>query len=136
MLSDDLLHPGAVIPVGGLVLGESFIEPLSGRMVRVGGGSVRGGKVVPHAGGFQALLDSQVLGACLRLAEVLQGCGEEWSSRAADLQGDLDRLSAASSELDLAWKSSQRCALQLLSRLEAVQEWARGVAESGGSVGE
>ncbi|XP_056613166.1 uncharacterized protein si:dkey-103g5.4 isoform X2 [Triplophysa dalaica] len=127
---------GAVIPVGGLVLGESFIEPLSGRMVRVGGGSVRGGKVVPHAGGFQALLDSQVLGACLRLAEVLQGCGEEWSSRAADLQGDLDRLSAASSELDQAWKSSQRCALQLLSRLEAVQEWARGVAESGGSVGE
>ncbi|XP_057207593.1 uncharacterized protein si:dkey-103g5.4 [Triplophysa rosa] len=127
---------GAVIPIGGLLLGESFIEPLSGRMVRVGGGSMRGGKVVPHAGGFQALLDSQVLGAFLRLAEVLQGCGEEWSSRAADLQGDLDRLSAASSELEQAWKSSQRCALQLMSRLEAVQEWARGVAESGGSVGE
>ncbi|XP_055052386.2 uncharacterized protein [Misgurnus anguillicaudatus] len=126
----------AVIPVGGLLLGESFIEPLSGRMVRVGGGSMRGGKVVPHAGGFQALLDSQALGACLRLAELLQGCGEEWSSAAADLQGDLDRLSVATSELDQAWKSSQRCALQLLSRLEAVHEWARGVAENGGSVGE
>ncbi|XP_067222023.1 uncharacterized protein si:dkey-103g5.4 isoform X5 [Chanodichthys erythropterus] len=129
-------HTGAVLPVGGLLLGESFIEPLSGRMVRVGGGSVRGGKVVPHAGGFQALLDSQALGACLRVAELLQGCSEEWSSTAADLQGDLDRLSAATSELEQAWKSSQHCMLQLLSRLEAVQEQARGVAENGGSVGE
>lgn len=92
--------------------------------------------MVPHAGGFQALLDSQVLGACLRLAELLQGCSEEWSSRAADLQGDMDRLSAATCDLEQAWKSSQRCSLQLLSRLEAVQEWARDVAESGGSVGE
>lgn len=104
-------------------------------MVRVGGGSVRGGKVVPHAGGFQALLDSQALGACLRVAELLQGCSEEWSSAAADPQGDLDRLSAATSELEQAWKSSQHCMLQLLSRLEAVQEQARGVAENGGSVG-
>ncbi|XP_059389142.1 uncharacterized protein si:dkey-103g5.4 isoform X2 [Carassius carassius] len=129
-------HTGAVLPVGGLHLGESFIEPLSGRMVRVGGGSVRGGKVVPHAGGFQALLDSQALGACLRVAELLQGFSEEWSSAAADPQGDLDRLSAATSELQKAWKSSQHCMLQLLIRLEAVQEQARGVAENGGSVGE
>ncbi|XP_026082104.1 uncharacterized protein LOC113058425 isoform X2 [Carassius auratus] len=129
-------HTGAVLPVGGLHLGESFIEPLSGRMVRVGGGSVRGGKVVPHAGGFQALLDSQALGACLRVAELLQGFSEEWSSAAADPQGDLDRLSAATSELGKAWKSSQHCMLQLLIRLEAVQEQARGVAENGGSVGE
>ncbi|KAL1260729.1 hypothetical protein QQF64_008556 [Cirrhinus molitorella] len=129
-------HTGAVLPVGGLLLGESFIEPLSGRMVRVGGGSVRGGKVVPHAGGFQALLDSQALGACLRVAELLQGFTEEWSSAVSDAQGDLDRLSAATSELEQAWKSSQHCMLQLLSRLEAVQEQARGVAENGGSVGE
>ncbi|KAI2656226.1 Teneurin-4 [Labeo rohita] len=128
-------HTGAVLPVGGLLLNESFIEPLSGRMVRVGGGSVRGGKVVPHAGGFQALLDSQALGACLRVAELLQGVSEEWSSAAADPQGDLDRLSAATSELEQAWKSSQHCVLQLLSRLEVVQEQARGVAENGGSVG-
>ncbi|XP_048016113.1 uncharacterized protein si:dkey-103g5.4 isoform X3 [Megalobrama amblycephala] len=127
-------HTGAVLPVGGLLLGESFIEPLSGRMVRVGGGSVRGGKVVPHAGGFQALLDSQALGACLRVAELLQGCNEEWSSADADLQGDLDRLSTATSELEQAWKSSQHCMLQLLSRLEAVQEQARGVAENGGEI--
>ncbi|XP_042594779.1 uncharacterized protein LOC109103227 isoform X2 [Cyprinus carpio] len=77
-------HTGAVLPVGGLLLGESFNKPLSGRMARVGGCSVRGGKVVPHAGGFQALL-----GACLRVAELLQGFSEEWSSAAADPQGEI-----------------------------------------------
>lgn len=52
---------GAVLPVGGVLLGESIIEPLSGRMVRIGGASVRAGQLVPNAGGNQALLDSKVL---------------------------------------------------------------------------
>lgn len=52
---------GAVLPVGGVLLGESIIEPLSGRMVRVGGASMRAGQLVPNAGGNQALLDSKVL---------------------------------------------------------------------------
>ncbi len=134
-LIDECLCSGAVLPVGGLLLGESFIEPLSGRMARVGGGSVRGGKVVPHAGGFQALLDCQALGACLWVAELLQGFSEEWSSATADPQGDLDRVLAATSELEQGWKSSQRCMLQMLSRLEALQEQARGVVENGSSVG-
>lgn len=49
-----------MLPVGGVLLGESFIEPLSRRMVRVGGASVRAGQLVPHAGGYQALLDNKV----------------------------------------------------------------------------
>lgn len=52
---------GAVLPVGGVLLGESIIEPLSGRMVRVGGASMRAGQLVPNAGAHQALLDSKVL---------------------------------------------------------------------------
>lgn len=52
---------GAVLPVGGVLLAEPFIEPLSGRMVRVGGASVRAGQLLPNAGGYQALLDSKVL---------------------------------------------------------------------------
>lgn len=50
-----------MLPVGGVLLGESIIEPLSGRMVRVGGASMRAGQLVPNAGGNQALLDSKVL---------------------------------------------------------------------------
>lgn len=51
---------GDVLPVGGVLLGESFLEPLSGRMVRVGGATIRAGQIVPHAGGYQTLLDSKV----------------------------------------------------------------------------
>lgn len=51
---------GAVVPVGGVLLAECFIEPLSGRMVRVGGASMRAGQLIPSAGGFQALLESKV----------------------------------------------------------------------------
>lgn len=50
-----------MIPVGGVLLGESIIEPLSGKMVRVGGASVRAGQLFPNAGGHQTLLDSKVL---------------------------------------------------------------------------
>lgn len=52
---------GAVLPVGGVLLGEPFIEPLSGRMVRVGGASIRAGALLPNSGGYQTLLDSKVL---------------------------------------------------------------------------
>ncbi|KAL7831745.1 hypothetical protein AOLI_G00292930 [Acnodon oligacanthus] len=129
-------HKGTVLPIGGLLLGESFIEPLSGRLVRVGGGSIRGGKVVPHAGGFQALVDSQALGARVRLVDQLRACCEECSAGTLELHNEMSRLRAAASDLEQAWKSSQHCMLQLFSRLEAQQEWAWGVAEDGGSVGE
>ncbi|KAK1786518.1 hypothetical protein P4O66_017646 [Electrophorus voltai] len=127
---------GVVLPVGGLLLGDTFIEPLSGRQARVGGSSLRGGKVVPHAGGFQALLDCQALGARMRLAEqvwryctgrnpeTLEGCSWESRSREATL------------EMEQAWRASQRSTLHLLSRMEAQREWAWRVAQDGGSVGE
>lgn len=51
---------GAVLPVGGVLLAEAFIEPLSGRMVRVGGASIRAGQLVLNAGGYQVLLDNKV----------------------------------------------------------------------------
>lgn len=51
---------GAVVPVGGVLLAECFIEPLSGRMVRVGGASMRAGQLIPSTGGYQALLESKV----------------------------------------------------------------------------
>lgn len=116
-------------------MGESFIEPLSGRLVRVGGGSIRGGKVVPHAGGFQALLDSQALGARVRVVELIQASCEEWKSGSQELQSEISRVKAAASDLELAWRNSQHCMIQLLSCLEAQQEWAWWVAEDGGCLG-
>jgi len=55
-----LLFLGGVVPVGGVVLADSFIEPLSGRLARVGGASIRAGQMVAHAGGLQAFLDGKV----------------------------------------------------------------------------
>lgn len=118
------------------MLGESFIEPLSGRLARTGGGSIRGGKVVPHAGGFQSLLDSQVLFARVRVVELIRASCEEWKSRGQELQNEISRVKAAAARLEQAWRNSQHCMLQLLSCLEAQQEWAWWVAEDGGSLGE
>lgn len=59
-MSDLLFCAGAVLPVGGVLLAESIIEPLSGRMVKIGGASTRGGQLLPNAGGYQALLDCKV----------------------------------------------------------------------------
>ncbi|TSQ58039.1 hypothetical protein Baya_11465 [Bagarius yarrelli] len=129
-------HTGAVLPVGGLLLGESFIEPLSSRMVRVGGGSIRAGKVVPHAGGFQALLDSQALRARMRLMELIHASCDEWKSGSQEVLNAISRVKTAASDLEQAWRNSQLCMLQLLSCLEAQQEWALWVAEDGGSLGE
>lgn len=125
-----------MLPVGGLLLGESFIEPLSGRMVRVGGGSIRGGKVVPHAGGFQALLDSQALGARVRVVELIRASCDEWKSQSQEPQNEICKVKAAALDLEQAWRNSQHCMLQLQSCLEAQQEWAWWVAEDGGSLGE
>ncbi|CAB1347518.1 unnamed protein product, partial [Coregonus sp. 'balchen'] len=131
------LITGAVLPVGGLLLGESFIEPLSSMLVRVGGGSIRAGKLVPHAGGFQALLDSQTLVARIRLVELLRGLREDWGSGEMGLQGlqaqrketELGRIQAAAKELEQAWGKGLHCHLQLLSRLETLLDWAWGVAQ-------
>ncbi|XP_062872784.1 uncharacterized protein LOC134334418 isoform X2 [Trichomycterus rosablanca] len=105
-------------------------------MVRVGGGSLRGGKVVPHAGGFQALMDGQALWARMRTVELLRTCCEEWRSETLDLHSEIGRLKAACLDLDQIWRISQHCMIQLLSRLEAQQEWACGLVKYGGSVGE
>lgn len=117
------------------MLGESFIEPLSGRLVRTGGGSIRGGKVVPHAGGFQALLDSQALGARVRVVELIRAYSDEWKSGSLELHNEISKVKAAALDLEQAWRNSQHCMLQLLSCLEARQEWAWWVAEDGGSLG-
>ncbi|XP_070621681.1 uncharacterized protein [Erythrolamprus reginae] len=62
-------NTGLVLPLGGLqgpsghllLPGDSFVEPLSGKMARVQGLSVRQGQVMPHAGGYQVLLEANVL---------------------------------------------------------------------------
>ncbi|KAJ8368257.1 hypothetical protein SKAU_G00082850 [Synaphobranchus kaupii] len=119
---------GKVVPVGGLLLAESFLEPLSGRLVHVGGASPRGGKLVPHAGGFQALLDAQTLGARVRTARLLRGSEDDAAVEPGGVR-------ASATEVEQAWRSGQHCLLQLIGRLETLLEWVWGIAEDGGTQG-
>ncbi|CAK6968135.1 uncharacterized protein si:dkey-103g5.4 isoform X2 [Scomber scombrus] len=138
---------GAVLPVGGVLLAESFIEPLSGRMVKVGGASTQAGQLVPTAGGYQALLDSKVLAVMFKIVELLKPLTEEWGSDPAlqHLQPHLgneqgssrqDDLSAAAKELQQVWGRSLHCQLQLQTRLEILLDWAVGLQQDGGTLGE
>ncbi|XP_044059103.1 uncharacterized protein si:dkey-103g5.4 isoform X2 [Siniperca chuatsi] len=135
---------GAVLPVGGVLLAESFIEPLSGRTVRVGGASMRNGQLLPNAGGYQALLDNKVLAEMFRVLELLKPLTEEWGSdqtlqhhqRSERGSGRQDHLLAAAKELQQARGRSLHCQLQLQIRLEILLDWAVGLQQDGGTLGE
>ncbi|XP_071353450.1 uncharacterized protein [Trachinotus anak] len=138
---------GAVLPVGGVLLAESFIEPLSGRMVRVGGANMRVGQVVPNAGGYQALLDNKVLAVMFKVLDLLKPITEEWGSDQT-LQhsqsppgserggGRQNHLLAATNELQQAWGRSLHCQLQLQTRLGFLLDWAIGLQQDGWTMGE
>ncbi|XP_008294523.1 uncharacterized protein LOC103368058 [Stegastes partitus] len=138
---------GDVLPGGGVLLAESFIEPLSGRMVRIGGASIRAGQLVPNAGGYQTLLDSKVLAAMFKVLDLLKPLTEDWGSdpNLQHLQhhpgsergsGRQDHLLAAAKELQQAWGRSLHCHLQLQTRLEILLDWAVGLQQDGGTLGE
>lgn len=73
---------GDIVPVGGtkpgsrhnlpIIPGDTFVEPLSGRLVRVQSGYLVDANVLPSGGGFQALLDSSVLACEARVIDTLR----------------------------------------------------------------
>ncbi|KAM4702978.1 uncharacterized protein WCC33_011539 [Rhinophrynus dorsalis] len=71
---------GDVIPVGGLltssgmiaVLGDVFTEPLSGKKNRIQGAVLYQDKLVPHTGGYQTLLESNMLIAQINVIDALK----------------------------------------------------------------
>ncbi|KAE8295318.1 hypothetical protein D5F01_LYC06244 [Larimichthys crocea] len=108
---------GAVLPVGGVLLAESIIEPLSGRMV---------------------------LAVMFKVLELLKTLTEEWGSDQS-LQrhqgsergsGRQDHLLTAAKELRKAWGRNLHCQLQLQTRLEILLDWAVGLQQDGGSLGD
>ncbi|XP_016525650.1 uncharacterized protein si:dkey-103g5.4 isoform X2 [Poecilia formosa] len=141
------LVTGDVQPVGGALLGEVFTEPLSGQMVRVGGVTIRAGQLVPHVGGYQALLDSKVLAEMLKALDLLKPLTDDWGSDPTlqnmqshpgneNISGRLDDLLAASKELEQAWERSLHCGLQLWTRFEMLLDWTLHLQQDGGTLGE
>ncbi|ETE68440.1 Sushi, von Willebrand factor type A, EGF and pentraxin domain-containing protein 1, partial [Ophiophagus hannah] len=74
------LVSGIVVPLGGLqgpsgdllLPGDPFLEPLSGKMARMQGLSLRQDKVEPHAGSYQVLLEANVTIAQTLVVKALQ----------------------------------------------------------------
>ncbi len=56
-----------------MVPGESYVEPLSGNAVRLAGGYVsEEGDVLPSCGGYQTMLDNNVLAIEARVLDALR----------------------------------------------------------------
>ncbi|XP_030237257.1 uncharacterized protein LOC115561364 isoform X2 [Gadus morhua] len=128
---------GIVVPVGGVVLADSFMEPMSGRLARVGGASLRAGQMVPHAGGFQAFLDSKVLSSRATVLNLLKGLTEGWTSGSerGHAGSHVDHVKAAARDLEMAWGRSLHCLLQLQTRLQILIDWSAGLQRDGGTLG-
>ncbi|XP_058145002.2 uncharacterized protein [Dasypus novemcinctus] len=128
---------GEVLALGGLrdasgtllLPGDCFVEPLSGKTARFQGVCRHEGRMQPHAGGSQALLDANVLVAQTHVTAVLRQCQE----RAGP--GGTQELEAALEDMQQALSLSLAHALQQAQRLERQLEAAEGVQASGGRLG-
>ncbi|XP_063797843.1 uncharacterized protein LOC134965294 [Pseudophryne corroboree] len=106
---------GDVVPLGGLVsssgsisvLGDIFHEPLSGKKVRLQGAIVQEDKVAPHAGGYQALLDSNLMMAQIAVIDKLKAHRELFSE---DLPVVKEEFEHASTALTKALESMKKAA--------------------------
>nr|XP_038938290.1 uncharacterized protein RGD1562811 isoform X3 [Rattus norvegicus] len=130
-------HTGQVFAVGGLrdatgsllMPGDSFVEPLSGKTVRLLGASQQAGQIAAHAGGSQALLDANVLVAQRQVIRMLQQCRETSGSRAQE------PLESAIKGMKQALALSLHHILHQARRLERQLAAARDIEASGGQIG-
>lgn len=109
--------------------GDSFVEPLSRKTVRLQGASGQEGRTLPHTGGAQALLDANVLVAQRQVMAVLRRCQHRPVSRVQGL------LEAAIKDMRQALALSLHHVLQQARRLERQLEAAGGTEDSGGKIG-
>ncbi|XP_018081393.1 uncharacterized protein LOC108696479 [Xenopus laevis] len=80
ILGVELDNTGHVLPLGGLltptgriaVLGDIFTEPLSGKKSKIQGAVLHQGKLSPHAGSYQSLLETYMLLSQIKVIEVLK----------------------------------------------------------------
>lgn len=109
--------------------GDSFVEPLSGKPVQLQGASRREGQTLPHMGGSQAVLHTNVLVAQRQVIAVLQQCQ---GSPESDIQRPLE---AAIKDMRQALALSLHHILQQARRLERQLAAADDTEASGGRIG-
>ncbi|OXB59008.1 hypothetical protein ASZ78_007636, partial [Callipepla squamata] len=136
-------NTGEVIPLGGLtdpsgnlmLLGDSFIEPLSGKISRVQGAHLHQDKVLPHGGSYQAVLEAEWL---LSQTHVVNALKKLKASILEDTCLAADRLAALKASVEDMKKSfTSRFyhAMHCLQSLKKKQEIASNVKSNGGNLG-
>ncbi|XP_062894530.1 uncharacterized protein LOC134340887 [Mobula hypostoma] len=138
---------GAVIPLGGVLkssnkpmfLGYSFTEPLSGRSARISGAYVQDTEVMPHAGGYQALLDGAVLVNEAQILETLKDCKDSVTAQGSGVsslnQKQRGTLREALGDLVRARRRSWAHIIHTMHNLERQRKEAKDLANRGGNVG-
>lgn len=134
---------GEVIPLGGLVgpsrnlmlLGDSFTEPLSGKITRVLGAHLWQDEVLPHSGSYQAVLEADWLASQTHVVNALK---QFRASVLEDTHLAADRLAALKASVEDMKKSFTTrfyYAMHCLQSLEKKQEIASSLKSNGGKLG-
>ncbi|XP_066837183.1 uncharacterized protein [Anser cygnoides] len=134
---------GEAIPLGGLVdpsgnlmlLGDYFTEPLSGKTARVHGAHLLRGKVLPHGGSYQAVLEA----GCLQSqTHVLNALKQFRASVLEDTCLAADRLAAlkaSAEDMKKSFTARFYHAMYCLQNLKKKQEIASNLKSNGGNLG-
>ncbi|XP_019364073.1 PREDICTED: uncharacterized protein LOC109291478 [Gavialis gangeticus] len=136
-------NTGDVIPVGGLMgpsgspilLGDSFSEPLSGKPACVHGAFLQQDKVLPHAGGYKALLEASMLVAQMHVVKTLR---QYQDSICEDLSVTVDRqrvLKAAIEDMKKTLSIRLHHDMHWLQSLETQRDIASSLKSNGGKLG-
>ncbi|XP_077775594.1 uncharacterized protein LOC114585855 [Podarcis muralis] len=136
-------NTGDLIPVGGLdgpsesllLIGDSFKEPLSGKVARVQGICLQRDKLAAHAGGYQAVLDANLLVAQIHVAQSLR---EYKDAICEDLCSAGDRqkaLKAAEEDMKRVLSEVLDYLLYQLRTLEKQRGHASVLKSTGGKLG-
>ncbi|XP_025063397.1 uncharacterized protein LOC106722341 [Alligator sinensis] len=136
-------NTGDVIPVGGLMgpsespilLGDSFSEPLSGKSAHVHGAFLQQDTVLPHAGGYRALLEASMLVAQMHVVKTLR---QYQDSICEDLSVTVDRqrvLKAAIEDMKKTLSIRLHRDMHWLQSLETQRDIASSLKSNGGKLG-
>ncbi|KAL7981601.1 hypothetical protein Chor_005689 [Crotalus horridus] len=136
-------NTGIVVPLGGLqgpsgdllLPGDPFVEPLSGKMARLQGLSLRQDKIVPHAGSYQVLLEANVLIAQILVVKVLQEYKDSISKDLCPMVRLTKILNGPEEAVETALAHKLGYLMYYLQNLEKQRGGASSVKRTGGKLG-
>lgn len=118
-----------------ILLGDSFSEPLSGKSARVHGAFLQQDTVLPHAGGYRALLEASMLVAQMHVVKTLR---QYQDSICEDLSVTVDRqrvLKAATEDMKKTLSIRLHRDMHWLQSLETQRDIALSLKSNGGKLG-